>query len=217
MFHVKPAKCRPSMADTSMNRPIDSRATPAFLAWALVSAMAALMAALPVPEAQAAIHKCTGTDGKVTFSDQPCATGQGASVVKPVAPGPAPVVTGAPDASEKARAEARDRLRKGQTPECLNLADRMQNLLKDNAGKAPPADLDAVVNQYEQRCAARMRELLQAEAARNEQLAREQTRKSECDAKRRVLDERRPRLAQLSDSDKRAFAVVESEVARDCR
>jgi Domain of unknown function (DUF4124) len=172
---------------------------------------------LAVPLVEAAIHKCTGADGKVTFSDQPCAAGQGASVVKPAAPGVAPTATAAPDASERARAEARDRLRRGQTPECLALADRMQNLLKDNAGKAPPADLDTVVNQYEQRCAARMRELLQAEAARTEQLAREQARKSDCDAKRRVLDERRPRLAQLSEQDRRAFAAVESEVARDCR
>lgn len=203
------------MANVSMNQPMDPRTTLAFRVGAVAFAiMAALMA---TPIAQAAIHKCTGADGKVTFSDQPCAAGQGAAVVKPVAPSAAPAIMGAPDASEKARTEARDRLRKGQTPECLALADRMQNLLKDNVGKAPPAELDTVVNQYEQRCAARMRELVQAEAARNEQRAREQTRKSDCDAKRRVLDERRSRLAQLSEPEKRAFTTVESEVARDCR
>ena len=216
MFHVKPTEFQPTTAAASMNPPAHFQAR-ALRAGALAGSFAALFAVFSVPEAHAAIHKCTGTDGKVTFSDQPCAAGQGASVVKPVAPGAAPATTGAPDASEKARAEARDRLRKGQTPECLALADRMQNLLKDSVGKTLPAELDTVVNQYEQRCAARMRELVQAENARNEQLAREQTRKSDCDAKRRVLDERRPRLAQLNEQDKRAFAVVESEVARDCR
>jgi hypothetical protein len=43
---------------------------------------------LAVP-AYAAINKCTGADGKVVFSDQPCVTGQGAATVKPTAEAPA--------------------------------------------------------------------------------------------------------------------------------
>ncbi len=38
-----------------------------------------------------------------------------------------------------------------------------------------------------------------------------------CAEKRRVPNGRRASLSTLSDSDKRVFAVVETEVARDCR
>ena len=50
--------------------------------------------------------------------------------------------------------------------------------------------------------------------AADERIAR---RKSECAAKQRVIDERRPRMAQLSESDRAALKAVENDVATNCR
>ena len=45
-------------------------------------AFAAVFAAITTT-AKSEVYKCTGADGKTAFSDQPCASGQKAAVIKP--------------------------------------------------------------------------------------------------------------------------------------
>ncbi len=213
LFHVKPGA-----------RQIQSASAP-LRHWAGVAVFYAALLGLQV-EAGAAIYKCTGPDGKATFRDQPCTSGQSVTIKKEPAKAPttaakADAAAQPVDASSAARAAARERLRAAQTPECVDMGDRIQRFGQKGSGNQSGTDLNLLLERYEQQCAPRMREALGAENARAEAEARRQNAAQNlaeaCAAKQRVLDERRPRLASLSQPDQRAFAVVESEVARDCR
>ena len=230
MFHVKPVHGRPLPADRTthfMSRP---QCLLPGLVMSIVVDMALFMAA---SSAQAAIHKCTGADGKVAFSDQPCVGGQTAATVKPAAVAPilpipppppvspdgnnAPAGTPAKDPDAAARAAARERIRAGQTPQCLTLGDRVTSLVDSGARGVSPAEVKATVDRYEQQCAAQVRAAIAAENSRNEALQKQLMVDLECKEKRRVLSERRPRLASLSSEDRKAFSAVEADVARVCR
>jgi Domain of unknown function (DUF4124) len=188
-------------------------------------AMVVVLAAGVLP-AGAAIHKCTGSDGKVTFGDQPCAVGHSAATVKPAA---APTVQGAPiannlpggavpkDPDAAARAAAFARIRASQTPQCLALGDRIAALVEKGSQGVTGVEIKAMVDRYEQQCAAQARAANAAENARNEARQKQLIVDEECKVKRRVLAERRPRLASLSLEDQKAFAAVETDVARGCQ
>lgn len=177
--------------------------------------------------AQAAIHKCTGADGKVAFSDQPCVAGQAAATVKPAAAAPmppvspnankAPVAASVSDPDAAARAAAWERIRAAQTPQCLTLGDRITSLMDSGARGVTGAEVKATVDRYERQCAAQARTANGAENLRNEARQKQLTVDEECKEKRRVLSERRPRLASLSSEDRKAFSAVEADVARVCR
>jgi hypothetical protein len=67
---------------------------------------------MAVSPAQAAVNKCTGADGKIVFSDQPCAVGQAATSVNVPAKATAPaskIVTEA-DLPKEGTAPANSRL-----------------------------------------------------------------------------------------------------------
>lgn len=175
---------------------------------------------IPAP-AGAAVYKCVGKDGKAAFSDQPCPAGQTPTAVREPAgaPGPKPKDAKDPkDPSEAARASARGRLRDSQTPECAELADRITRFGQTGGATASNAEMTSILDRHDQQCAPAQRAAIEAENKRNEDAANKQIlADAACAEKRRVLNDRRARLSAMSDSDKRVFAVVETEVARDCR
>ncbi len=184
--------------------------------WRVLLAVCAsvLVLGLSVP-ASAAVYKCTGADGRVVFSDQPCLAGQATTAVREPAGAPPAKPQ---DASEAARAATRARLRAAQTPECAEMADRIASFGQSGGATASNAQMNALVSRYDQQCAARMREAVEAENKRKEDEAQKRVlADTTCAEKRRVLNERRAKLATLSEADKRAVAALEAEVTRDCR
>lgn len=79
------------------------------------------------------------------------------------------------------------------------------------------AEDKTIFEPYAQQCAARARVANGAENDHNEARHNRLIVDEECKENRRVVAERRPRLAKLSSDDRKAFATVESDVARDCR
>ena len=65
--------------------------------------------------------------------------------------------------------------------------------------------------------AAQAQAAIRAENARNESRQKQSIVDEECKEKRRAIAERRPRLSNLSGEDRKAFAAVESDVARGGR
>ena len=173
-----------------------------------------MVAAMSITHASAAINKCISPDGKVVFSDQPCLTGQTGTALKEAVQSPA---IKPQDASEAARQAARQRLRAGVTPDCADMHDKLDRYTLSKGASMSGAELESMLDRYEQRCAPQMREAIKAENDRNVAQSKRLTAINECAAKRRVLDERRPKFASLSADEKRMFALIETEVARDCK
>jgi Domain of unknown function (DUF4124) len=173
-----------------------------------------MVATLTSISASAAINKCTSSDGKVIFSDQPCLAGQASAAIKETAPAPA---IKSKDASEVARHAAKQRLRSAETPECTDMRERLERYTLSNGRSQSQPDFEIMLERFEQKCAQQMRDAIKAENDRNVAESKRVTALSECAAKRRVLDERRPRLASLSADEKKVIALVELEVARDCK
>jgi Domain of unknown function (DUF4124) len=184
--------------------------------WLVVLTFAtAFMAGGFLVPANAAVYKCTGADGKVVFSDQPCLAGQTTTGVREPAGAPAAKPQ---DTGEGARVATRARLRAAQTPECADMSDRIASFGQTGGATATNAQMTALLTRYEQQCAARMQQAIEAENKRKEDEANKRiVADAACAEKRRVLNERRAKLAAMGDADKRVFATIEAEVARDCR
>ena len=192
--------------------------------------LALLFMACTAPSAHAAVYKCTGADGKVAYSDQPCVAGQAATTVKPAA---VPDKNTAKNSSKNgggdtgqdpskdnsaiARTAAQDRIRASQTPQCLALGDRISSMMETGAIGVAAAEVKATLDRYEQQCGVPGKAAIAAENARNEAKQKQLMVDEECKHVRQVLDERRPRLASFSSEDKKAFAALEANVARACR
>ena len=216
MFHVKLSFGRPAPADRT-----------AGLLGRSQCLLAGMVLVLAASSAQAAIHKCTGADGKVAFSDKPCVAGQIAATLKSATVAPIPPMTpGGNNAPARAPvndpdnadlAASRERIRAAQTPQCQAFGDRIVSLIDSGARGVSPAEVKATVDRYEQQCAAQVRAANAAENSRNEARQKQLMVDEECKQKRRVLSERRPRLASLSSEDRKAFSAVEADVALVCR
>lgn len=210
MFHVKPM-------------------TTAFLLFAAVLCGPAL-----------AVYRCTGADGRVTFSDTPCVAGQqgGAVQIRPVtgvaiSPNktqtpptqpPATVGGNSPDALQKRAAEYEAML----TPECrrarqafvakANQIGGMDELMQEGN----PVSKAWEACQFEAKDAidklsAQDRARIDADNKKRQEQEAAQIRKSECDAKRDVLAKRQSQAAKPSEQDRAALQALAQEVANRCR
>lgn len=157
----------------------------------------------------AAIYKCTGTDGKVTISDQPCATDQRGGAVN-VAPSSGVAKT--PGAATKPNATALSR------EECQALGRRFKVLFdeamegKVSAPENKRAD-DAVIAEFAAKCKAPAganadKQNAEPNAAASKRIA--------CDTKKERLADQRPKAATLSAQDKTALAALERDYALAC-
>ena len=90
-------------------------------------------------------------------------------------------------------------------------------MIQTGAIGVAPAEVKATLDRYEQQCVVPGKTAIAAENARNEAKQKQLMVDEECKEIRRVLDERRPRLASMSSEDKKAFAASEANVARVCR
>jgi hypothetical protein len=185
--------------------------------------LTSLLLTLAAGAAQANVYRCSGADGKVVFSDKPCPAGQSGATVRiapspPAAPSPAARPQGlAPDTGAAARKAAADRIAAALSPECRVLTERVRNFTFEGAGAMSEAEARELFERTERECGDALRRAVEAEHARAAAARQAEARRAECAAQRRVLDERRPRLASLPPSDRAAFEQLEREVARDCR
>lgn len=224
MFHVKLLNSSANDAGWTGHRRQAGRVFWPVSAWVGAAATQILLVlASASPPVQAAIHKCTGADGKVAFSDQPCAGGQSAATVKPVAA--APAVPASPNVStgsattkdrdaESSAAARGEGIRSAPTPECVALGNRIAAFMQKSPCEGAEAEAKPMFDWHEQQCAAQARAVIGAENARSEARQKQFILDEECKEKGRVLAERRPRLASLSNEDKKTFAAVKAEVAR---
>jgi hypothetical protein len=177
--------------------------------------LAGILAAMLLPiSAYAAINKCTASDGKVVFSDQPCPSNQSETVVKPAAP----ARPGNPGlAGKNTASDAAVRISAALSPECAALAEKIRSFVLDGAAATTESEIKATMARFDKQCADSMRKATAAENARQEAEQKRLMLVSECQAKKRVVQERRARPGGVSDADKPALAAVEAEIARDCR
>jgi hypothetical protein len=174
------------------------------------------------------MYRCPNAGGSTTFSDTPCANNAGSEIsVKPASgaaapqPKPDPQTRGAMD---KRNAEYNALL----TPECRRAREAflaksqqkggMEELMKEGnpLSKAWEAcELEAKDALGKQ--SAKDRERVEAEERKRAEQDRLALRKQECATQQKLVDDRRARLAQLSDTDKAALRVVEQQVAANCR
>ncbi len=158
----------------------------------------------PTFGAQAEVFKCVDAQGKMTFSDQPCSSNQkgGAVKVVPQAGGSnqkAAVTDRDADVTDTAEVQKRRaELLQSLTPECQNLTRRFIDLD------------DRVIPEYLAKCDALVRAFMKKYDAQKDSVVR---LKYECDTIKSVLDERRPKFAQLDDQSKRAFSEAEQKYA----
>jgi hypothetical protein len=129
--------------------------------------------------AKAEVYKCTGADGKTAFSDQPCATGQKAAVIKPQISSGA--TTGVTNSKDKA-IPVSDWKSRPEYPECLQLKNRISAYLTGSApinDKLLPAAREANIDitRYKEICG-----VIDKEGARELQEKRDREEKPQRDA-----------------------------------
>jgi hypothetical protein len=190
--------------------------------------IALLLAPVFTPSMAQKMYRCPSAGGGTTFSDTPCTNNAGAEIVvkpssggAPAPPKPDPQTRGAMD---KRNAEYNALL----SPECRRAREAflaksqqkggMDELMKEGnpISKAWEAcefgAKDALGKQ-----SAKDRERIEAEERKRAEQDRIALRKQECATKQKLMDDRRARLAQLSDADKAALRAVEQDVAMNCR
>jgi hypothetical protein len=190
--------------------------------------IAGLLGAFMLPVSAQKMYRCPGAGGSTTFSDTPCATGSGNEVTVKPSGGAAPAQV-KPDpqtrgAMDKRNAEYNALL----TPECRRAREAflaksqqkggMEELMKEGnpiskaweACEFEAKDSIGKLNAQDQAKA-------KAEEAKRAEQDRIAIKKNECATKQKVLDDRRPRLAQLSEQDRAAFRAIEQDVAMNCR
>ncbi len=170
------------------------------------------------------MYRCPGASGSTTFSDTPCATGQGGEVsVKPSAGAAAKPAESFKSEQEKLLADALVKM----SPECrrayeaFNKKTTSKEGLKELQTPGNPITTAWMACDIEQLTRAEPSTAERAKVEAQERNRVEQNkiaqRKSECSAKQKVLDDRRPRLNTLSEADRIAFQTVEKDVAANCR
>lgn len=174
----------------------------------------ALLALLLAGAAQAGVQKCTGADGKVVFSDQPCASGQSASAVRGVAGSDAsPTSTSAgsnPSYEDMVQKARRANVQAALTPECRTLGDRASRALQNDA--ASLEEVKQAVSQFENQCGDQVQK-----ASATASNSRAVPDAAGCRALRQSLEDRRAKLSTLTNRELQEFAKFQNEVSVGCR
>lgn len=177
--------------------------------------------------AHAGLVRCTGADGNVVYSDQPCVQGQMAAEVKGV-----PV--GGPNSSTATRASSggdtvrptspsvqdvqnkaqRDRVHASLSPECRALGDRASRSVQSDSS-ASMEEVKRAVSQFEDKCGDQVMEATRKESARG---AGKNSRPdaATCRSLREALSADRARLGRMTDKEKMAFVAQQNEVSVAC-
>lgn len=182
----------------------------------------ALLALLLASAAQAGVQKCMGADGKVVFSDQPCASGQSASAVRGVAGINAPPTSTSagsantsgggsnPSYEDMVQKARRANVQAALTPECRALGDRASRALQNDA--ASLEEVKQAVSQFENQCGDQVQK-----ASATASNSRAVPDAAGCRALRQSLEERRAKLKTLTNRELQEFAKFQNEVSVGCR
>jgi Domain of unknown function (DUF4124) len=191
-------------------------------------AIAALLYSICFSAQAQKIYRCTGAAGNVTISDTPCTTGQGGEIaVKPAGGAGSP----APKVDPQTRGAMDKRLAEYEamlSPECRRARQAFEAKTREKGGMDELMKEGNPTSKAWEACQfaaseavgklnAKDREKAEAEERKRREQEKVAQQKSECAAKQKVLDERRPRLANLSEADRTAFRAVEQDVAMNCR
>jgi hypothetical protein len=145
-----------------------------------VYAMAIAVVLAPVAPVMAEINKCTGADGRVVFSGQPCTTGQKAAVIKPqIAPVPAqPSSAQVEKFYDRAVEQAAKKLEDPQfKEECRVASQRQAELSKNKTGQTAGAEAAAIKQRVDD-CQRKLQEYLGIEFARLEYLNKQEAERA---------------------------------------
>ena len=185
-------------------------------------AISAFLAALLFPlAANATINKCTGADGKILFSDQPCMPGQAAATLKdagdtkPAATYGKPTMPVDPNA---AMTSMRNAIEAALSPEC-------RQMQKQLSGQAPgpgtvrltEVELQRMTGLFESQCSPLIKAAQESELAKSKAERELLQKQVECTEKRRVYDERKGKLSGLDDIGRQAMARLTIDLERNCR
>jgi Domain of unknown function (DUF4124) len=190
--------------------------------------LASLLSLIIFPTIAQKMYRCPSTGGGTTFSDTPCANNAGGEIsVKPASgaakpqPKPDPQTRGAMD---KRAAEYEAML----SPECRRARQAfeaktrekggMEELMKDgNPISKAWEDCTFEAKDAVGKLNAKDQAALQTEESKRRAQDRMTQQKLECATKRKTLDERSARVAQLSDQDLRALAALTADIQLNCR
>lgn len=171
--------------------------------------------------ATAHVNKCTGPDGRVVFSDQPCTTGQKASVINPQASAPAA------SSLKGATAGGADYKSRPEYPECLRLKNKLADFFGSPQYKKDPnnkgemtvgefmggdkklAEVRKDMARYKEICGVIDKEgarELEKEQAFKEKPQREAEAISRCQSMRKELKELKETIAAVAQSTDRLTA-----------
>lgn len=152
-----------------------------------VYAMAVIVVLASVAPAMAEINKCTGADGRVVFSDQPCTAGQKAAVIKPqVSPASADTPTQREKFHDRAVEQAAKKLRDPQFKEECRVARQQQaELGKDKTGQTVGAEAAAIKQRVDD-CQRRLQEYVGSEITRLDYLNKQEAARAR---ERAIADE----------------------------
>lgn len=193
--------------------------------------LAGLLSLLIAPSMAQKMYRCPGAGGGTTFSDTPCANQAGGEITVKPSGGTAPSTPpqAKPDPQTRGAMNQRNAEYNAMlSPECRRAREAflaksqqkggMDELMKEGnpISKAWEAcEFEAKEALGKQ--SAQDRERVQAEERKRAEQDRLALRKQECATQQRLVDDRRARFAQLSDTDKAALRVVEQQVAANCR
>jgi Domain of unknown function (DUF4124) len=153
----------------------------------------------------AAINKCTGADGKVVFSDQPCATGQGAASVKPTVEAPA---------FKGSLADKQAQCKKLTIDFALAMEGRNKTVKTE-------ADLAALLKTLETQCKGIKQPEEIDDARRPKRLSAKskdpQVIDAQCMAEGHVIEQERPKQNIATPAQRKAFAQLETSFTKSCR
>lgn len=172
-----------------------------------------------------AANKCTSPNGKVTFSDLPCAEDQGSAKLKAPTPsreaGDAARSSG-PLAAEKARVRSENELQNTQLrAECRALVTQLSEL--ENLGKpSSAAEVQAVKTKLDGRCFSKMTDSLRAtneglkEQDRIESAHIRERIRSDCENLKAFVAKERAKLAHEPRDNTAGLELKESEYRERC-
>ena len=175
----------------------------------LLSAVAAML--LLAPLARGEVYKCTGADGKTTFSDQPCAASQKSSAFNPqAASGASAGAAGAYKTNKTI--PTMDYKSRPEYPECLKLKNRLEDYFMGTVvgttGKQAEQARDDLAR-YKERCAVvdqaagrELKEKRETQETPKRDAERAEQDATRCQAMRKNLTELRslgPALARSTD------------------
>jgi hypothetical protein len=197
---------------------------PSVIAWAPWLGTFCLVFGVLATPAWAA-NKCTGPNGKVTFSDLPCAEHESSARLKAPTPsqgaGNAARPGGAPTA-EPSRARPENELRNPQLrAECRALAVQLGELEKP--GKPAPAnEVRAVRARFNERCIGKMTDYLQTTKANLKEQDRIESAnvleriRADCENLKTFIARERGKLAREPRDNTAGLELKESEYKERC-